>query len=298
MNMLRLAGKLSLGICLMIFSLQSSGQELYDIFESYNTEANKTRNKALLSAEQWTKPDKEKSRLTKKDYFNTRGLPDSIVFFEGRAAGNRFLFHYDENDRVVLITGTVYQTPIRNEFEYRADHRIIHTYLRSEDSFVLFQTKHIIFKAGKPALEYTIEGLSKDTSEIIYYNENGKEQYARSDLGDEFIREQVFEWNEENTRVDIFELREGKRELTGIHYYDTKGNLLKKMESDGTSLLAAFEYDEENRMTRSAYFAYVNNYMYDEKGYLKAIHSENVIKESIDKNLPELVQIEFKYRFR
>lgn len=296
--MLQLAGKLSLGICLMIFSLQSSGQELYDIFESYNTAINKTRNKALLSAEQWTKPDKEKSRLTKKDYFNTRGLPDSIVFFEGRAAGNRFLFHYDENDRVALITGTVYQTPIRNEFEYTDDHRIIHTYIRPEDSFVLFQTKHTIFKAGKPALEYTIEGLSKDTSEIIYYNENGKEQYAKSDLGDEFIREQVFEWNEDNTRLTIFELREGDRELTEIRYYDTKGNLLKRMETDDITLIASFEYDEESKMTTSSYFTYKNNYVYDEKGYLKAIHSENVIKESIDENSPEFVQIEFKYQFR
>lgn len=296
--MWRLAGKLSLGVWLMIFSLQSYGQELYDIFESYNTEANKTRNKALLSAEQWTKTDKGKSRLIRRDYFNARGLPDSIVFFDGRATGDRFLFNYDENYQVTLITATVYGTRVKNEFEYRGDHRIIHTYLSPEDSFVLFQTKHILLKAGKPALEYTIEGLSKDTSEIIYYNENGKEQYAKSDLGDEFIREQVFEWNKENTRVDIFELREGKRELTEIHCYDTKGNLLKKMEADGVTLSASFEYDEENKMTRSAYFAYVNNYVYDEQGYLKAIHSENVIKKSIDKNLPEFVQVEFKYRFR
>ena len=108
------------------------------------------------------------------DYFNTRGLPDSIVFFEGKAAGNRFLFHYDESDQVALISGAVYQTPIRNELEYTDEYCIIHTYIRPEDSFV--STQHTIFKAGKPALEYTIEGLSKDTSEIIYYNKKGKVQ--------------------------------------------------------------------------------------------------------------------------
>lgn len=296
--MLKLAGKLSLGICLMIFSFQSSGQELYDIFESYNTAANKTRNKALLSAEQWRKSDKEKSRLTKREYFNARGLPDSIIFFDGRTTGDRFLFNYDENYQVTAISATVYGTQVKNEFVYTDDHRIIHTYVRPEDSFVLSETKYTIYKAGKPALEYTIEGLSKDTSEIIYYNENGKEQYAKSDLGDEFIREQVFEWNEDNTMLTIFELREGDRELTEIRYYDTRGNLLKRMKADGTSLLASFEYDEENKMTISSFFTYKNNYVYDEKGYLKAIHSENVVKESIDKNLPEFVQIEIKYQFR
>lgn len=295
---MKLAGKLSLGICMMNFSLQSSGQELYELFESYNTEANKSRNKALLSAEVWRKPGNEKSRLTRKEYFNARGLPDSIVFFDGKAAGNRLLFYYDEKDRVILISGTIYLTQIRNEFEYREDHHIIHTYFRPEDSFMLMQTRHVILKTGKPALEYTIEGLNKDTSEVIHYNENGKEHYAKSNLGDDFIREQFFEWNEDNSRVAIFELREGKRELTEIRYYDTKGNLLKRMEADDTALVAGFEYDEESKMTASAYFTYKNNYVYDERGYLKTIHSESIVKESVDENSPELVLFEFKYQFR
>ncbi len=285
-------------VCLLGLLMPAYGQELYELFESYNTVSNKTRNKALLSTEVWMSANGAKSILTKKEYFNSRGLPDSIVLFDDGATGCRYLFHYDEKDRVVRISGNEYAIRKRNEFIYMDDHRTIHSYISSGDSLTLFRTKHNIFKAGKPIRDFTLDGSSKDTIELIYYNESGKKQYAKYQSRDGFIRAYTFDWNEDDTRAVTFELDKGKRILNEICYYDTKGNLLKRMEADNVTLVAGFEYDKESKMITSTFSSYKNDYVYDEKGYLKTIRSENVIQSSIDKNLPELIQLYFKHQFR
>lgn len=284
-------------VCLLGLLMPACGQELYELFETYNTVPNKTRNKALLSTEVWMSPDGERSLLTKKEYFNSRGLPDSIVLF-GDVTDSWYSFHYDKKDRVVLISGDEYGIRKRNEFIYMDDHRTIHTYISSGDSLVLFRTKHNILKAGKPVRDFTIDGFSKDIIELIHYNERGKKQYTKYKSRDGFIREYIFDWNEDNTRAVTFEWDKGKRILNEICYYDTIGNLLKRMEPDNVTLVAGFEYDKEGKMTTSSFSSYKNDYLYDEKGYLKTIRSENVIKSSIDKNLPELIQLYFKHQFR
>jgi len=272
------------------------GQELYKVFAQYNTPEHKAQNKQLLYSEQWMKFEKQKAQLITKEYFNLQGLPDSILFFdEEKNIDNRVQFNYDEKGRIALISGATHGPLAKNEFEYINERQTIYVYLGDTD--ILFRIKHIVLKNEMPLVAYTIDPATKDTTELIRYNKNGKQVYSMDRFGADHL-EQVFEWNEDNTKVNIFKIEGEDRKLEETHFYNSRGNLLKRVGANEQKILSSFTYDDDGKVTESFSFIYKNTYFYNNRGYLVKTLAENLVKEAIDKNLPEFIETEYKYQFR
>ncbi len=292
--------KYALVMFLMCSSFNSFSYDFYKIFDEYNTTEHKLKNRMIASCEQWIKLEKRKPLLIKKTYFNKIGLPDSVLAFdENSNISDRLYFSYDRNGKIHSILGTAQGIYLKNEFEYLEDNNtIIKVYLKLDDEFILFYTKYFVFKNGKPFEQYRIGALENDTTEYLLFNESGKELYARNMFYANNVAEQFWEWDEDMLHTEIFELDGGNKKLIETIEFDAKGNALKKMEPKRNTPSFYSVFDTEGKMIESFSFAYKTIYKYNAQGYLTEEIAENIFKESIDKNLPEFVTMEYKYHFR